>query len=154
MDEMMTPNRPGESSRETERRGTKRTGLSALGGVPCRDDDIEPVKGLHSVAILFRIMAGMLVLLMALHVASGLTSMVEISYGVLLAEAIRLVIFAGLLWGAGDLAELFVKSHYDVRAARILLERLTRLMDQAPAAHGAPRPGQGDAGHGRGDGPH
>jgi hypothetical protein len=154
MDEMMTPNRPGESSRESERRDTKRKGLSTLGGVPVRDDDVEPVKGLHSIAILFRIMAGMLVLLMALQVVSGLTSMVEISYGVLLAEAIRLVIFAGLLWGVGDLADLFVKSHHDVRAARILLERLTRLTDQTPAAHGAPPPRQGDADLGRGDGPH
>lgn len=151
---MMMPNRPGESSRESDRRTTTLTGRAALGGVACRDDDVEPTRGLRSVAILFRILAGMLVLLMALQVFSGLTSTVEISYGVLLAEAIRLVIFAGVLWGAGDLADLFVQTHRDLRATRILLGRLTRLMDETPVAHGEPRPGQGDAGRGRGDGVH
>jgi hypothetical protein len=122
--------------------------------VPCRNGDVEPTKGLHAVAILFRIIAGMLVLLMALQVVSGLTNALEISYGVLVAQAIRLVIFAGLLWGAGDLAELFVRSHCDLRATRILLERLTRPMDQTPAAPGTPRAVQGDATSGRGDGVH
>ena len=98
--------------------------------MPVRDGDIEPATGLHWVAKLCRVMSGLLIVLTIMQVALGLTSTIEISYGVLIAEAIRLVIFAGLLWGAGDLADLFVKSHRDLRAARILLGRLTHLAEQ------------------------
>jgi hypothetical protein len=112
-----------------------------LVGVPVRDDDIEPTRGLHSVAILFRIMSGLMVLLLLIQIVNGVTSAVPISIGVLVAEAMRLLIFAGLLWGAGDLAELFVKSHYDLRATRILLGRLTRMVGQMP---GTGEPGLSD----------
>ena len=95
-----------------------------LNGVPVRDDDIEPTASIHWVAVLFRVMAGLLFVLLVLQVAMGLTSTVEISYGVLFAEAVRLLIFAGLLWGIGGLADLFVKSHHDIRATRILLARI------------------------------
>jgi len=116
-----------------------------LVGVPVRDDDIEPTRGLHSVAILFRIMSGLMVLLLLMQIVNGITSAVPISIGVLAAEAMRLSIFAGLLWGAGDLAELFVKSHYDLRATRILLGRLTRMVGQMP---GAGEPGLGETDRG------
>jgi hypothetical protein len=97
-----------------------------LAGVPCREDDIEPARGLHWVAKLFRVLSGLLFVLMLMQLFFGLTSTIEISYGMLAAECVRLLIFAGLLWGAGDLAELFVQSHYDIRASRILLARLNR----------------------------
>ncbi|MEX2272441.1 MAG: hypothetical protein WD690_13280 [Vicinamibacterales bacterium] len=104
-----------------------------LNGVPVRDDDIEPTATLHWVAVLFRVMAGLLFLLMVMQVALGLTSAVAISYGVLFAEAVRLLIFAGLLWAVGGLADLFVKSHHDMRATRILLARIAyRLREEAP----------------------
>ena len=149
---MMTPHTPDESPRDRERRHTTSATQPVCAGVAVRPDDIEQTQGLHSVAVLFRIMAGALILLMVMQVFSGATSTVEISYGVLIAEAIRLVIFAGLLWGAGDLADLFVKSHCDLRASRILLGRINRLMDQASATPDTPRPG--DAASGRGDGVH
>lgn len=44
------------------------------------------------IAKLFRVMSGLLGLLVVLQVFSGLTGAVEISYGVLAAEAIRLLI--------------------------------------------------------------
>src|SRR4051794_18034501 len=65
-----------------------------LAGVPVRPDDIEPVQGLHGVAILFRVLSGLLVLLMVIQVFLGMTSTVQISIGVLFAEAVRLLIFA------------------------------------------------------------
>lgn len=107
-----------------------------LVGVPVRDDDIEPTASLHWVAGLFRVMAGLLFVLLVLQIALGLTSTVEISYGVLFAEAVRLLIFAGLLWGAGALADLFVKSHHDIRATRILLARIAYRLREDP--HTAP----------------
>jgi hypothetical protein len=103
----------------------------AMAGVPVRPDDIEPTGGLHRVAILFRSLAGLLLLLAVAQTFFGLTGAVTISYGVLFAEVVRLVIFAGLLWGAGDLAELYVKTHHDTRATRILTARLTYRVSEA-----------------------
>jgi hypothetical protein len=56
---------------------------------------------------------------------------------VLFADAVRMIIFAGLLWGAGELAILWVKSHYDIRAQRILTARIAHLLQQeADNRHG------------------
>lgn len=121
-----------------DRRTFTPKGRAVVAGVPVRDADLESAVGLHWVAKLFRVMSCLLVALMVMQVTLGLTSTIEISYGVLIAEAIRLVIFAALLWGAGDLADLFVKSHRDLRAARILLGRLTHLVedrDRGDATH-------------------
>ena len=148
-----TPYRSADGP-DVERRATKANGSSAVTGIPLRQDDIEPARGLHWVAVLFRVMAGLLVVLMVLQVTSGLTGTVAISYGVLLAEAIQLIIFAGLLWGGGDLADLFVKSHHDLRATRILLGRLVLPPDRPPVAPGEPRVAQSPAARGRGDGVH
>lgn len=137
-----------------DRRTIPPTPHAAIAGVPVRDADIESTAGLHWIAKLFRVMSGLLGLLVVLQVFSGLTGAVEISYGVLAAEAIRLLIFAGLLWGAGDLADLFVKSHRDLRASRILLERLTHLAGQPPVHHGTPPVDEGDPRRGRGDATH
>lgn len=139
-----------DNSRDAERRTLPDS--PTLAGVPVRDDDIETAKGLHSIAKLFRGLAAVLVLLIAIQIFNGVTSTVVISVGVLAAEVIRLAIFAGLLWGAGDLADLIVKSHYDLRASRILLGRLTHLVGQQPAL-GEPRPGDGPR-RGRGDATH
>jgi hypothetical protein len=144
--------RSSTSSSEHDRRLIPPNGHT-LAGVPVRDDDIETTRGLHSVAILFRIMSGLMGGLLIVQIINGVTSAVPISFGVLVAEAMRLIIFAGLLWGAGDLADLFVKSHYDVRATRILLGRLTHLVSQMPGT-GEPRLGEGDRGATPGDSMH
>lgn len=105
-------------------------------GVRVREDDIESVRGIRAIAWLFRGMAVLMLLLMAVQVLSAMTGAVPLSIGVVVAEAIRLVIFAGLLWGFGDLAVLWVKSHYDIRASRILLARLTYMVRQIGEADG------------------
>lgn len=116
------------SDNDVDRRLLSATDRPVLSGVTVRPGDIEPTRGLHSVAILFRVLSGLLFLLMAIQVGLGLTGAVSISYGVLFAEAVRLLIFAGLLWALGDLADLYVKSHYDLRATRILVARLNHQM--------------------------
>lgn len=123
-----------------------------VAGTPCREGDIEEARGVFWVAKLFRILAGLLLLLAVLQVFFGLTNTVEISYGLLAAEAIRLVIFAGLLWGAGDLAELFVQSHDDLRASRILLARINHKIG-VPEAGELPPTGDFTS-RGRGDATH
>jgi hypothetical protein len=102
----------------------------SLGGVPVREQDIEETRSIRLIALLFRGMALLLLVLMFAQVVFGLTSTVPLSPGVLFADAVRLVIFAGLLWGAGELAVLWVKSHYDIRAQRILTARIAHLLQQ------------------------
>jgi hypothetical protein len=101
-----------------------------IGGVHVREADVEPVKGIRAIAVLFRGMAILLLILMVLQVIFGLTNTVAISLGVLLADAVRLIIFAGLLWAIGDLAVLWVKSHHDIRATRILVARVAYMLQQ------------------------
>ena len=110
-------------------------------GVHVREDDIEPVKGLRTIAVIFRGLSVILLILMVLQAFFAVTSTVPMSAGVVLADAVRLIIFAGLLWGAGDLAILFVKSHYDLRATRILTARIAHALER--------RNGVGDAMDGR-----
>jgi hypothetical protein len=138
---------------EGNRRTVKPADRPSLAGVQVRPEDIEPTQGIHWVAMLFRVMSGLLLLLMVVQVFFALTGTVEISYGVLFAEAIRLLIFAGLLWAAAALADLYVKSHYDLRATRILVARLTYRLDRLEAA-GKPGPTGGDEDRGHGDAGH
>jgi hypothetical protein len=98
------------------------------------------MRGIRFIAWLFRGMAVLLVVLMILQLLSGLSGAVPASPGVLFAEAVRLVIFAGLLWGAGDLAVLWIKSHYDIRASRILLARMAYMMRETGEATGTVKP--------------
>lgn len=115
----------------------------SLAGVAVREDDIEPEKGIRAIALLFRGMAMLLLLLMVLQVFFAVTSTVPLSVGVVFAEAVRLVIFAGLLWGGGNLAVLLIKSHHDLRATRILNARLVHLVRQIGESNGALKPGSG-----------
>lgn len=112
----------------------------SLGGVAVREDDIEAMKGIRAVAVLFRGMAVLLLFLMASQLFFGLTGTVPLSIGVLLAEAVRLIIFAGLLWGAGELAILWVKSHYDIRASKILLARMEYMIREIGEVKGNLKP--------------
>jgi len=139
--------------RSRERRIFKPNPMAQGVGIPVREDDMVPAAGLYWVAKLFRVMAALLVLLMVTQLVLGLTSAIEISYGVLIAEALRLTIFAGLLFGAGDLADLFVQSHHDLRAARILLGRLSRIAEDREGAAEPPLD-QGGLPRGRGDATH
>jgi hypothetical protein len=104
--------------------------LPNIDGVIVREEDIEPVKGLRTIAVIFRGLSIILLVLMALQAFFAATSAVSLSAGVVVADAVRLIIFAGLLWGAGDLAVLFVKSHYDLRATRILMARVAHALDK------------------------
>lgn len=111
-----------------------------MAGIVVREEDIEQMKGIRFIAWLFRGMAVLLIVLMVLQLLSGISGAVPASPGVLFAEAVRLVIFAGLLWGVGDLAVLWIKSHYDIRASRILLARLAHMVRESGEATGTVKP--------------
>ena len=113
-----------------------------------RDDDLEPHEGLRYIAKLFKALALLLIFMLIAEMIIGLQQDGTAALGTLLIEATRLIVFAGFLWAAGDLAVMLVESNHDLRAARILLGRLNgrveRLVElrEHPARHderGGPR---------------
>ncbi|MBW3628377.1 MAG: hypothetical protein KY464_03685 [Gemmatimonadetes bacterium] len=103
-----------------------------LAGIHVREEDIEPQKGLDIASAVFRV-AGVVILILALgQFAAWWINRPPggAGLGLLIGDTIRLVVFAGLLWAAGDLASLAIKTHYDIRAARILLARQTAMIRQ------------------------
>ncbi|HEX8672049.1 MAG TPA: hypothetical protein VF710_09180 [Longimicrobium sp.] len=125
----------GESN-ETGRRPGRRPLLS---GVEVREEDLEPQKGLHLVGILFRISSVVILVLALGQFAAWWLNRPPggAGIGLLVGDTIRLIVFAGLLWGAGDLANLMIKTHYDIRAARILMARQTYMMRKMGEANGS-----------------
>lgn len=107
-----------------------------------RDDDLEPFAALRYIARLFKFLAILLLLLLAAEVVLGLTQEGTAALVNLLVEATRLIVFAGLLWGVGDMALMLIESNHDLRATRILVGRLH---DQIEQLKGVPRerPGSG-----------
>lgn len=119
---------PGET-RGGARDGVRR-GMDPLFGV--RTADIEPYTGLRYLSKLFRMIAVVLVVLLIAEVVMGLITQGTDAVSTLLAEASRLIVLAGLLWGVGDLAILLIDVGHDVRAARILIGRQTAHLSHHP----------------------
>lgn len=90
-----------------------------------RDADLEPHAGLRYIARLFKVLAVLLVLLLVAEVVMGLVQQGSAALPELLIEATRLVVFAALLWAAGDFALMMIESNHDLRATRILLGRIS-----------------------------
>jgi len=95
-----------------------------------REEDLEPHEGLRYIAKLFKALALLLIFMLIAEVVIGLQQEGLTSIGALLIEATRLIVFAGFLWAAGDLAVMLVESNHDLRATRILLGRLSSQVDQ------------------------
>jgi hypothetical protein len=90
-----------------------------------READLEPHAGLRYIARLFKVLALLLVLLLVAEVVMGLVQQGAAALPELLVEATRLVVFAALLWAAGDIALMMIESNHDLRATRILLGRIS-----------------------------
>lgn len=95
----------------------------AASAMRVRESDLEPYVGLGYLSKLFRFIAIFLAILLVAEVATGLLAQGRGAIPTLLAEASRLIVLSGLLWGAGDLAILLIDIGHDVRATRILLGR-------------------------------
>jgi hypothetical protein len=89
-----------------------------------RDEDLEPHEGLRYIARLFKILAILLILLLIGEVILGLVNRGNEAIPTLLVEATRIIVFAALLWAAGDMALMLIESNHDLRATRILVGRL------------------------------
>ncbi len=109
--------------RDEEDEGERGDGYVAP-GMDVRDDDLEPHAGLRYIARMFKILAILLVLLLVAEIVIGLVQQGQSAIPRLLIEATRLVVFAGMLWGAADLGLMLIESNHDLRATRILVGRL------------------------------
>ncbi len=98
-----------------------------------RSSDIEPYTGLGYLSKLFRLIAILLLVLLVAEVVVGIYSEGAQSLRTLVTEASRLIVVAGVLWGAGDLATLLIDIGHDVRATRVLLGRQVAHTLEPPA---------------------
>ena len=100
-----------------------------------REEDLEPYVALRYIARLFKVLAALILIMLAGEVVLGIVIDGRASITTLLGEATRLLVMAGLLWAAGDIAILLVDAGHDVRVTRILLGRIhARLGPPLPAA--------------------
>ncbi|HKP77313.1 MAG TPA: hypothetical protein VJT67_17405 [Longimicrobiaceae bacterium] len=122
-------------SDETGHRPGKRP---LLAGVEVREEDLEPQKGLDVASTVVHVSAAViLVLALGQFVAWWVNRPPGgAGMGLLIGDTIRLIVLSALLWAAGDVIKLVIKTHYDIRAARILLARQTYMMRHMGVASG------------------
>lgn len=125
---------------ESERRTHARDADYVPPEADVRDDDLEPHEGLRYIARLFKILAILLILLLVGEIVLGLINRGNEAIPTLLVEATRIIVFAGLLWAAGDMALMLIESNHDLRATRILVGRLNGKVSRLEAQY-LPREG-------------
>ena len=103
-----------------------------------REEDLEPYVALRYIARLFKVLAALIVVMLVGEVALGVMIDGRSSLTTLLGEATRLLVMAGMLWAAGDIAVLLVDAGHDLRVTRILLGRIAAKLDPVALPPGAP----------------
>lgn len=106
-----------------------------------REEDLEPFAALRYIARLFKALAVLLLILLLAEVILGLAQAGAAAVANLLVEATRLLVFAGFLWGAGDIALMLIETNHDLRATRILVGRLNNHFERFLAGRGGGPPG-------------
>ncbi len=99
-----------------------------------RTTDLEPYVALRYIARLFKILAALLLVMMIGEMVTGFMMQGRGAIITLLTEMTRLIVLAGLLWGAGDIALLLVDLGHDIRVSRILLGRINAQMHEQSAS--------------------
>lgn len=99
-----------------------------------RAEDTEPYLALQYVARLFKIAAMVVIVALTAEIVAGVALEGAGALFPLFAEVIRGIVLAAILWGAGDLTVLLIDVGHDVRAARVLLGRLSARNDAADQA--------------------
>lgn len=126
---------PYTESDETGHRPGKRP---MLAGLEVREEDLEPQRGLDVTSMVVHVSAGVILVLALGQFAAWWLDRPPggAGMGLLIGDTIRLVVLSALLWAAGDVIKLVIKTHYDIRAARILLTRQTYMMRNMGVASG------------------
>jgi hypothetical protein len=109
--------------------GSEHRAEGPLEGV--RAADIEPYIALRYIARLFKVLAALILLMLLGEVVLGLIIDGRAALTTLLGEATRLLVLAGMLWAAGDIAVLMIDAGHDLRVARILLGRINARLHQS-----------------------
>ena len=89
-----------------------------------RAADLEPYITLRYIARLFKVLAGLIIVMLLGEVVTGLVIDGTAALVTLIGEGTRLLVMAGLLWAGGDLTMLIIDAGHDLRVARILLGRI------------------------------
>lgn len=89
-----------------------------------RTEDLEPYVTLRYIAILFKVLAALMIVMLIGEVVTGLAAAGRSALLTLLGEATRLLVLAGLMWAGGDITMLLIDAGHDLRVARILLGRI------------------------------
>ena len=103
-----------------------------------RDEDLEPFAALRYIARLFKLLAVLLLVLLIAEVILGFVQAGAAALTNLLVEGTRLLVFAGFLWGTGDMALMLIETNHDLRATRILVGRLHNQLDRLLKDRGQP----------------
>lgn len=130
--------RPAEADGESDETGFRPGKRPMLAGVEVREEDLEPQKGLGVASTVVHVSAGVILVLALGQFAAWWLDRPPggAGLGLLVGDTIRLIVLSALLWAAGDVIKLVIKTHYDVRAARILLARQTYMMRNMGVASG------------------
>lgn len=97
-----------------------------------RAEDTEPYLALQYVARLFKIAAIVVIVALTAEIVAGLMLEGAGALLPLMAEVIRGTVLAAIMWGAGDLTMLLIDVGHDVRAARVLLGRISARASEPP----------------------
>jgi hypothetical protein len=101
-------------------------------------DILEPHASLRYIARLFKALAVLLLVLLIAELVIGLIQQGQDAVPVLMVEATRLIVFAGVLWGLGDIALMLIESNHDLRATRLMVWQLNALMKMRMEHEGIP----------------
>ncbi len=123
----MAKDNDNDTLTDAERR---RRSKAAAAKLPMRHEDWEPLRGIRVVAILLKAVAVIMVLVMVAQIYFAMTDPLgmPVTPGTIMGEAVRLLAFAGFLWGGADLALMLTRSHHEARATRILMQRQNSLL--------------------------
>ena len=116
--ELQPPFAPADTGGDGEDRNARNPGA-------IRAEDTEPYLALQYVARLFKIAAMVVIVALVAEVIAGVALEGPGALFPLFTEVIRGIVLAAILWGAGDVTILMIDVGHDVRAARVLLGRLS-----------------------------
>lgn len=110
-----------------------------LAGVDVREEDLVRMPGLNFVAGVFKVSAAVILVLAVWQFIDWWIDRPpgNVGLALLVSETIKLIVNAALLWAASNLAALLIRSHYDLRAGRILLARQSYVLKQIAIHLGA-----------------
>jgi hypothetical protein len=128
---------PAGADERTDEDDEDRTERARRDPSAIRAEDTEPYVGLQYVARLFKIVAMVVIVALTAEIVAAVAMEGFDALLPLFLELLQGAVLAAVLWGASDLTLLFIDVGHDVRAARVLLGRMTA---RAGGAYGTATP--------------